>query len=45
MTPLPARRLIEAGVPVAVATDFNPGIGAELSPAAGDDRSPAPCSG
>jgi imidazolonepropionase len=23
--PLPARRLIEAGVPVAVATDFNPG--------------------
>ncbi|HEY7026229.1 MAG TPA: imidazolonepropionase [Gemmatimonadales bacterium] len=24
-TPLPARRLIEAGVPVAVATDFNPG--------------------
>lgn len=25
MSPLPARRLIEAGVPVAVATDFNPG--------------------
>ena len=25
MAPLPARRLIEAGVPVAVATDFNPG--------------------
>lgn len=25
MRPLPARRLIEAGVPVAVATDFNPG--------------------
>ena len=25
VTPLPARRLIEAGVPVAVATDFNPG--------------------
>jgi imidazolonepropionase len=24
-TPLPARRLIQAGVPVAVATDFNPG--------------------
>ena len=24
-TPLPARQLIEAGVPVAVATDFNPG--------------------
>jgi imidazolonepropionase len=24
-SPLPARRLIEAGVPVAVATDFNPG--------------------
>jgi imidazolonepropionase len=23
--PLPARRLLEAGVPVAVATDFNPG--------------------
>jgi imidazolonepropionase len=25
VAPLPARRLIEAGVPVAVATDFNPG--------------------
>jgi imidazolonepropionase len=25
MAPLPARRLLEAGVPVAVATDFNPG--------------------
>jgi imidazolonepropionase len=25
MSPLPARRLLEAGVPVAVATDFNPG--------------------
>ncbi len=25
MAPLPARRLIQAGVPVAVATDFNPG--------------------
>ncbi len=25
MPPLPARRLIQAGVPVAVATDFNPG--------------------
>jgi len=25
MAPLPARRLIEAGVPVGVATDFNPG--------------------
>jgi imidazolonepropionase len=25
VNPLPARRLIEAGVPVAVATDFNPG--------------------
>ncbi len=25
MEPLPARRLIQAGVPVAVATDFNPG--------------------
>ena len=24
-SPLPARRLIEAGVPVAIATDFNPG--------------------
>jgi len=25
VTPLPARKLLEAGVPVAVATDFNPG--------------------
>jgi imidazolonepropionase len=25
LAPLPARRLIQAGVPVAVATDFNPG--------------------
>lgn len=28
--PLPARRLIEAGVPVAVATDFNPGSAPSL---------------
>ena len=32
--PMPARRFIQAGVPVAVATDFNPRFGAQLRPPA-----------